>query len=146
MATVRPATDDDRPTLRAIQAATLAEPSPALLDLAVGDGGPRLRVIDAGEPVGYVLAVTAAHPVAYVAELAVTPAHQGSGFGARLLEALIAELAEEGFERVRLTTRVGDERVRRFYRERGFEPVDRVADHFEAGDGVVLERSIGEGT
>jgi ribosomal-protein-alanine N-acetyltransferase len=146
MATVRRGTEGDLPAIRRIQTAALAEPWPAVLDLAAGDGGPRLRVVEAGtktspahQPVGYVVTVTAGHPEAYVPELAILPDRQGEGLGSTLLSSLLAELADDGFQRVRLTARAEDERARSFYEDHGFEPVDRVADHFEDGDGVVLE-------
>jgi len=142
MVRIRPGTADDLPAIRRIQTAALAEPWPDLLDLATGDGGPRLFVADDGEPVGYVVALTAGHPVAYVPELAVRPDRQGEGVGSALIDALIASLDEAAFERVRLTARATDDAVRAFYRDRGFEPVKRVPGHFEGGDGVVLERRL----
>jgi len=142
MVRIRPGTADDLPAIRRIQTAALAEPWPDLLDLATGDGGPRLSVADDGEPVGYVVALTAGHPVAYVPELAVRPDRQGEGVGSALIDALIASLDEAAFERVRLTARATDDAVRAFYRDRGFEAVERVPGHFEGGDGVVLERRL----
>lgn len=144
MVTVRAGEVADRPILRGIQAAALAEPWPAILDLAAGEGGPRLLVVDDGGPVGYAVAVTASHPDAYVPELAIHPDRQGAGLGSRLLEALLADLAEAGFERVRLTARADDEAVLAFYRGHGFAVVERVADHFDHGDGVVMERTVAE--
>jgi ribosomal-protein-alanine N-acetyltransferase len=142
MATVRPGTEADLPLLRRIQTAALTDPWPDLLDLALENGGPELRVVDDGSPVGYVVAMTAAAPVAYVPELAVEPTRQGEGLGSALLESLLGELDDDGVGRVRLTARADDDRVRSFYRVHGFEPVDHVADHFEDGDGVVLQRQF----
>ncbi len=142
MATIRPGTAADLPVLREIQTAALTEPWPAVLELALEDGGPTLLVLDDGSPVGYVVAVTAAHPDAYVPELAVVPDRQGEGLGSALLESLLGDLDDHGFGRVRLTARADDDRVRSFYRVHGFEPVEHVADHFEDGDGVVLQRQF----
>jgi len=142
MVQIRPGTADALPALRRIQTAALAEPWPALLDLTTAEQGPRCLVAHDGGPVGYVVVVTASHPVAYVPELAVRPDRQGEGIGSALLDALVASLDADGFERVRLTARVGDGAVRTFYRDRGFEAVERVPDHFEDGDGVVLERRL----
>jgi len=142
MVLIRPGTTDDLASLRRIQAAALAEPWPALLDLATAEQGPRCLVADDGEPVGYVVAVTAGHPVAYVPELAVRRDRQREGVGSALIDDLAAELANEGYERIRLTARADDEPVLAFYRDRGFEAVETVTDHFETGDGLVLRRRL----
>lgn len=147
MATVRPARTADGPRLREIQRAALAEPWPDLLDAALGDG-PLCLVIEADPAdgdgsravVGYAVALTADAPTAYVPELAVHPAAQGRGHGSALLAELLAELGDLGIDHVRLTVREGDTRARSFYDDRGFDVVDRVPDHFEADDGLVLER------
>lgn len=144
MPTVRPGRPADGPRLHAIQAAALAEPWPALLDLALEDG-PILRVVATDEPVGYAIALAADTTLAYVPELAVDPAVQGQGHGTRLLDALCATLADRGVERVRLTAREVDERAREFYTDRGFAIVEQVPDQFETGAGLVLERELAAG-
>lgn len=141
---VRRARPADRPRLRTIQAAALTEPWPALLE-PESPLAPRLWVYEerAAGVLGYAAALTADEPVAYLPEVAVEPARQGEGYGSQLLTAVLADLAENGFERVRLTARAGDERVRRFYGRHGFEPVERVPDRFRTGDGLVLARQLG---
>lgn len=144
MPVVRPGTGADRSRLAAIQTDALAEPWPGLLEIAVGDG-PVLYVVepeDDGPVVGYAVALTADAPLAYVPEVAVDPAWQGRGFGSALLDGLFDALRERGIDRVRLTVRAGDERARAFYADHGFTVVDRVTDHFEAGDGLVVERTL----
>jgi ribosomal-protein-alanine N-acetyltransferase len=143
MPRVRAGEAADLPSLRRIQAAALAEPWPELLALAAGDG-PKLRVVETRRPVGYAVVLTASR-TAYLPELAVDPAAQGQGLGSRLLESVVDELAGEGTERVRLTARAADDRAQSFYEAHGFEAVDRVTEHFAAGDGVVYERRLRTG-
>ena len=138
---IRPARPGDEPRLRAIQAAALDEPWPELLDVAL-DGHPVVLVVDLGDgPVAYTLVVPD-HPVAYVAELAVTPPLQGQGHGSRLLESLLDQLRNGDYERVRLTCRADDERVRSFYGSFGFTVAEELPGHYEDGDGLVLVREL----
>jgi len=139
---IRPAIPADEPRLRAIQSAALDDPWPELLDVAV-DGAPRVLVADEGEgPLGYVLTVPD-HPVAYVAEIAVAPGSQGAGHGSRLLDALLGRLRSEGFDTVRLTARVDDDRARSFYDGFEFVVVDELPGHYsDGGDGVLLAREL----
>lgn len=141
MSRIREGRPDDLPRLRAIQAATLAEPWPELLEAAT-DGPPALYVVCEDRPVGYAAVVGGPDGVAYVPELAVHPARQDRGLGSRLMDWLCDRLAADGYRKLRLTARAGDERARRFYREHDFEKLDRLPDHFENGDGVVLARPL----
>ena len=131
--TVRPATPADGPALRAIQRAAIAEPVEDLLELALGDGGPRCLVADDGTPVGYALAL-ADGDTCYVAELAVAPDHRREGHGT----ALLAALADGPESELRLSVRADDDGARAFYRACGFEVVGRT-DRFES-EGLVLAR------
>lgn len=137
---IRPARESDERRLRAIQSAALSEPWPALLDTAFG-GPPLLLVLDVGEPVGYALVVPD-HPVAYLAEFAVDPARQGRGYGTTLMTELLERLSRDRFETVRLTARADDERARSFYDGFGFSVADRLPDHYDDGDGVLLVRTL----
>ncbi|WP_459192299.1 GNAT family N-acetyltransferase [Halosimplex sp. J119] len=156
MTAVRTGRRPDLPALRAIQTAVLAEPWEELLAVAV-DGPPVLLVAtDSADehdapatndgpatPVGYALAVTDGDDEAgYLAELAVAPDAQGRGHGSVLVDELVERLGESGLEELRVTVREVDERAREFYRERGFERRDRLPDHYESGDGVLLVREI----
>jgi len=138
---IRPAEPADYHALRAIQEAALDEYWPELLELGV-DGPPICLVVETDRPLGYAL-VVGGDDVAYVAELAVTPAEQGQGYGSELLAALLDRLRPAGFETIRLTARADDDRVRSFYETFGFDVVDEVADHYDGdGDAVVLARSL----
>ncbi|MHB9285441.1 GNAT family N-acetyltransferase [Halobacteriales archaeon Cl-PHB] len=144
MARVRDGTAADLPALRAIQTATLAEPWPELLQTALegGEAGPTVVVLETTDPIGYALVVADAEDVAYVPEFAVHPDHQGEGFGTELMEGLCDRLAAAGYQRLRLTVQVTDQRARAFYDGRGFSVVERLAGHFETGDGLLLERQL----
>jgi len=140
MTSVRSAEPADLTRLRTIQQATLSEALPELLPAAV-DGPITGLVVEAPDVVGYVLAVGDG-TVAYVPELAVLPAHQGRGLGSTLLETLLSRLAESGHERVRLTARADDARLRSFYEDHGFTVVDRVDGYYADADGLKFVRSL----
>lgn len=149
---IRDATQDDLPRLRALQEAALEEPWPQLLALAVREGGPCALVsaTSDGTPVGYALAVAggpddpgsregADQAVAYIAEIAVAPAHRREGRASALLEAVADRFADR--DAVRLTARADDESALAFYRANGFEAVSTIADHYQdETDGVLLGR------
>lgn len=139
MRTVRRGRPDDLARLRTIQARTLAEPWPALLETAV-EGQPPVYVVVTDRPVGYAIALTDGERVVYVPEIAVHPDHQGEGHGTALLAHLADTYAE--FEEVRLTVAADDDRARTFYEENGFEQIDRLADNFESGDGLLLAKDL----
>ena len=137
MTTLRTATTADADRLRTIQQQALAEPSPELLDAGIGGPLP-LFVAVADAPVGYALLV-ASDDVAYLPELAVHPAHQRDGHGARLVDYLVEHRPES---ELRVTVRAVDDGARAFYDSLGFDHRERVADHFDAGDGIVLGRRL----
>jgi ribosomal-protein-alanine N-acetyltransferase len=138
MTTVRPGTPDDRAELARIQQATLAEPWPELLETALS-GPPPLFLVDDGGPIGYAIVISEGTQ-AYVPELAVHPDRQGEGHGSTLLSALFEAFADH--TEMRLTVRAVDERAQAFYRDHGFEQVDRIEDHFEGCDGLLFARSL----
>jgi ribosomal-protein-alanine N-acetyltransferase len=140
MTEVRDGRPADLPRLRAIQSA-LAEPWPELLETAT-EGPPALYVITDGQPVGYAIVVGEGGGVAYLPEFAVHPEQQGEGYGSRLMAWLCERLAGE-YDELRLTVEASDERARGFYRSHGFETVERLAENFESGDGLLLARSLG---
>ena len=138
---IRPARPADETRLRAIQSAALDEPWQDLLAVAI-KGAPVLLVRDPGAgPVAYALLVTD-HPTAYLAELAVAPPAQRQGHGTALLTAVLDRVRAAGFAELRLTARADDERARSFYDDFDFTVADRLPDHFDHGDGVLLVRSL----
>jgi len=141
--TVREGVPADLPALREIQAA-LVEPWPELLETAVA-GPLSLYVLEDGGPVAYAVAFGGTGGVAYVPEFAVHPAEQGQGYGSRLLSAVCERLEAAGHTEIRLTVSASDRRARAFYAEHGFERLDRLVEHFESGDGLLLGLDL-EGT
>lgn len=136
MTTIRQGKPGDTQRLREIQQRTLAEPWPELLETAV-QGQPPVFVIETSRPVGYVIYLGDGE-VAYVPELAICPDHQRQGYGSQLLSYLCSQLSKDGFEELRLTVRTVDDRARSFYSSHGFEHLDRIEDHFERCDGLLL--------
>ena len=165
---VREARPEDLPRLRAIQTVTLAEPWPELL--ATGVDGPPVCLVyadsgpgsgsspdpdsDAGpdpdadhgpdsdaQPTGYALAV-ADDDAGYLAELAVAEGNRGQGQGSALLAALVDRLRDRGVASLRVTVREIDERARSFYESHGFAERERLPDHYEDCDGLLLEREL----
>lgn len=161
MTHVREGRPADRHRLFAIQSTALTEPWPDLLALAL-EGPPTLLVAvpgDGSTPAGYALAVleddddgpkseTSADerdpsgPVGYLVELAVAPGERGQGYGTALVEAVAARFREAGASRLRVTARLVDDRALSFYRASGFERRERLPDHYESGDGVLLVRDL----
>jgi len=156
---IRSATRADLPAIRAIQQTSLAEPWDDLPEAAVE--GPPVALVttsetrgppntttaghDAGSPddrpIGYAIAIPEAEE-AYVAEFAVAPRHRGRGTGSRLMTELLARLAAEDFESIRLTVRVGDRRARSFYDSHGFRARSLVPNHYADADALVLGREL----
>jgi ribosomal-protein-alanine N-acetyltransferase len=137
MTAIREGRPADFPALRAIQRSALAEPWPELLETATR-GPPALYVLTDQEPLGY--AIVLGDGVAYAPELAVRPDMQDQGYGSELLGWLCDQLPSAGYEELRVTAQASDERVRRFYDRHGFECIERLDDHFESGDGLLLCR------
>ena len=159
---IRDATPRDRSRIRAIQLAALDEPWPELLDPAI-EGPPIVLVTTAApdsagefstdqptaespqlsrdEPVGYAVAIPE-DDSAYLAEFAIATGYRRSGRGTALMDALCRRLANEGFEALRLTVKMGDEGARSFYDAQGFRVRSLLPHHYEAGDGLQLRRSL----
>ncbi|MFC7228176.1 GNAT family N-acetyltransferase [Salinirubellus salinus] len=144
---IRDATDADLPRLETIRAVALPDSSARLL--AFGVRGPAVALVavetPARSPVGYALVLPdEAGRVAYLAELAVAPGHRRRGHGRALLEAAARRVADH--DRLELTTRAADDRARAFYRDAGFDLVERLPAHYETADrtqdGVRLGRSL----
>lgn len=134
---IRDATDEDLPTLRAIQQVSLDEPWPDLL--ATTENGPLILVAEDPEPVGYVVAIPG-DTETYLAELAVTPAARRNGYGS----ALLAALTERTAGRIELTVQESDDGAWAFYDSHGFTVEERLEDYYKSGDGLLLVCDSGE--
>lgn len=91
------------------------------------------RVLVLEAPDGRLVATVATRRVANVRRLAVEPASKGQGFGAAMLEAALAQAAEDGFELAQLETLEAHPWLSDFYRRHGFADrgVERTADGLE---------------
>ncbi len=92
-----------------------------------------------GEPVGLCFAAPEqlAHGTWNMLALAVLPAHQGGGLGARMTERLEAELKARGGVRILIVDTSGcDDFVlaREFYAKQGYELEARIRDYWADGD------------
>jgi ribosomal-protein-alanine N-acetyltransferase len=147
---IRPATLDDRDALRDVRS-WLAEPTPNLLEYALT--GPPLLVVSTvesptgsdttgGRPVGYALALTSDEG-AYVAEIAVDPAHRREGRATRLLHAVFDHARDRHCESVSLAVRADDDAARGLYASLGFGAVRREDEYYaDGGDAVILRRPL----
>ncbi|MXR52363.1 GNAT family N-acetyltransferase [Halovenus sp. WSH3] len=143
MVRVRQTTAVDGDRLREIQAAALPEPWPELLDAALG-GFPPLFVATETRPVGYGIVMPGPEETAYLTELAVAPDEQRKGYGSALLRHIAETQRSDGYERLALTVRAVDEGAKEFYREHGFETVERLPDEYDSGAGFLLVRDLTE--
>lgn len=91
--------------------------------------------------------LAAASGSADVQTIAVAPAHQGTGLGARLLTELLAAATAFACQEVFLEVRADNLRAQRLYRRFGFEPVGVRRGYYQPGsvDALVMRRT-GTGT
>jgi ribosomal protein S18 acetylase RimI-like enzyme len=158
--TIRPATADDLPAVRALLAETWHDTYDALMgaDWVTEVSGrwhsiENLRrqietpdtsflvAVDQGKVIGHILADARKPPVLVVGRLYVLPAHQRGGIGARLLAAAIAE--HPACERLRLEVEAGNEKGIAFYRRAGCEEVGRSV--VEGSEHLVMEKALNAG-
>jgi len=90
-------------------------------------------VAEAGDKlVGYVVFGPENHPMASTRRMAtitdvyVDEGRRASGVGRELVDAALAQLRDEGFERVRLFCYIGNEAAVRFYGKLGFGPLGQL--------------------
>lgn len=95
----------------------------------------------AGSVAGYVVAWFVADE-GEIANLAVAPAHWGTGIGRALLDASLAEAAARRLNAVYLEVRDSNARARRLYGSRGFEEIGRRRSYYRrpVEDAIVLRR------
>lgn len=81
---------------------------------------------------------------AHVMTIAVDPAVQGRGIGARLVNGMLAEVARAGLTAATLEVRAGNVAARRLYRRAGFEDAGvRSAYYPDGEDAVIMWRRPG---
>jgi ribosomal-protein-alanine N-acetyltransferase len=81
---------------------------------------------------------------AHVATIGVATARQGEGIGARLLDALLAEVDRRGVPVVLLEVRADNELAQGLYRRRGFTAIGRRRGYYQpsGADAVVMKREL----
>jgi ribosomal protein S18 acetylase RimI-like enzyme len=84
----------------------------------------RLLLALGDEPAGCVALRPYGRETCELKRLFVRPAHQGSGLGRRLTEAIVEAGRDAGYERMRLDTLPTMEAARGLYRSFGFEEID----------------------
>ncbi|HYW51373.1 MAG TPA: ribosomal protein S18-alanine N-acetyltransferase [Gemmatimonadaceae bacterium] len=140
---LRAALPADLDDILAIERAVFSDPwSPASFTPEFTDPYTWFRVaaVD-GHVRGYVIAHIVARQ-GEIANIAVSPAHQGSGLGGALLDGAVAAAEAESCEAVWLEVRVSNEAARRLYASRGFEPIGRRRGYYRlpVEDALVLRR------
>lgn len=155
---IRPATAQDLPAVRALLAETWHDTYDAIMgaDWVTEVSGrwhaiERLRTqievpdtsflvaVDQGRIVGHVHVDARKPPLLVVLRLYVLPAHQRGGVGTRLLAAAIAE--HPGCETLRLDVEARNDKGIAFYRRVGFKEVGR--NVIEGSEHLVMEKTVG---
>jgi [ribosomal protein S18]-alanine N-acetyltransferase len=138
---IEPATLGDAASLAAIDAATSTQPwSEAGFVQELGRDDRHYVVARSrldGEVIGYAgVAVLAGD--AHVMGLAVRPAAQGRGVGARLLDAVLAVIARTGVSAVTLEVRPSNEPALHLYRRAGFVSAGRRPGYYPDGEDAII--------
>jgi [ribosomal protein S18]-alanine N-acetyltransferase len=144
-AEVRPATRDDLVRVVETERACFSTPwSRSTFEALLGRNTVCFRVLEVGGEVMGHAVLWWVGPEAEVANVAVAPLYRGRGGGARLLDALLAEAAIRGVERVFLEVRESNRDARALYDGRGFVPVGRRPRYYQkpTEDAVVMELDL----
>ena len=96
-----------------------------------------------GQVLGYAIALTVLDE-SEILNIAVDPAMRGRGFGGRLLDVAIAEVAERGAVAAFLEVRESNTAARELYRSRGFEELSRRRGYYRSPveDALVLRLAM----
>lgn len=82
-------------------------------------------------------------PLADVQTLAVAPAAQGSGLGARMLELIAAESQRRGAENLLLEVRADNPGAQRLYKRHGFEQIHQRRHYYpDGGDALIMRKHL----
>lgn len=140
---VRPADGTDVAAIAAIERASFADPwSLASFEHLVGDGRVDFRVVvESGQLVGYVTLWTIVDE-SELTNIAVAPAARGRGFGALLLDSVLATAERAGVVATHLEVRESNIAAQALYRSRGFVEVRRRRSYYRkpVEDAVVMVR------
>jgi len=105
-----------------------------------------LRLGDAGEVIGYSVAMTALDEL-HLLNITVNPVLQGQGHAMALMDRLIAHGRHQGQRTLWLEVRPGNTRARRLYRHCGMREVGLRRDYYPAGlgrreDAIVMSLAL----
>lgn len=143
---VREARRSDLDAILAIEQVVFSDPwSPESFAPEFDDTYTWFRVVEVdGVIAGYVVARIVARQ-GEIANIAVAPAHRGTGLGGRLLDAAVAAAEAAECEAVWLEVRVSNEAARRLYGSRHFELIGRRKGYYRlpVEDALVLRRRAG---
>jgi len=143
---IRPAVGGDLETIAAIERASYPNPW-RLKTFASLLRQRRARVLvaegDSGEVVGYAVFWWVMEQ-AELANIAVTSESRGQGFGAALLDRVLAEARERGVESLFLEVRASNQSARRLYVSRGFAQISIRRGYYQnpREDALVLVRVL----
>lgn len=147
-ARLRPACAGDVPAVVAIERASFADPwSAASFAALVREPRVLFEVADDGGAVaGYTVVWTAADE-ADLANIAVAPAHRGTGLGGQLLDAAVRAACGRGAAMMYLEVRESNAVARALYASRGFEEVGRRRRYYRhpVEDALVMRASLAGG-
>lgn len=133
---IRRARPTDGTALRRLQS-LLPRQSPDLLDYGITIGDVFVAMDDE-TAVGYLLPVYG--DGAHVAELVVDTDHRRDGHGTALLDAVEASLGDG--DEVTLAVTPDNDGARAFYREYGFDEMERRPEYFEGDPALWLVKSV----
>ncbi len=137
----------DMEAILTIEAAVFADPWPEQFFLPeFEDAYSWFQVAEVdGRVAGFVIARIVAQQ-GEIVNIAIDPAHHGSGLGGRLLDAAIGASVAAQCEAVWLEVRVTNEPAKRLYISRGFEAIGRRNRYYQkpVEDALVLRRTLPE--
>lgn len=148
MTLLRPVRFSDVPTIIAIENSCFESPwEPDIFETLAGwDGEVKLadsgiafmRVADEeGDVVGYIIwMVHLDKSRGYIANIAVTEEHRGSGIGTSMLKHAFDNLRTREIPRCSLEVRESNHAARRFYEKAGMTPSGRVRDYYSNEDAI----------
>jgi [ribosomal protein S18]-alanine N-acetyltransferase len=146
-ANVRPARDSDLPRIVEIEKASFADPwgLPDFRAVLASDPAIFLVAVDAKSQQisGYVIAITVLDE-SEILNIAVDPEFRGSGLGASLLDAALAEVAEKGAVATFLEVRESNTVARKLYSSRQFEMLSLRKKYYKSPveDALILRRAL----
>lgn len=144
--TLRVATPADAPDVTVLERATFgvdAWSAAAVLEELTAPGRRAVVAVEADELVGYAVTL-ASGDVVDLQRIAVRGDHRRRGLARTLLDALVAEAARDGADRMLLEVSAANDAALAFYAAEGFAEISRRRRYYRDGtDAVVMQRRWG---